>query len=179
MSNSISIGGSRGKRKRDDDQTIAACTRLNRSEFSRRIKDILGKLRDLARDVSDALKIDGSNLPVASNLSQSTRVTSSFLVERKVYGRDAEVKSILDLVARSRSSITVLPVVGMGGIGKTTLAQLVYNHSKVESHFQNKIWVCVSDNFDVRRVTREILDRVSETKGTRNRLLGWASGGPS
>jgi ABC-type glutathione transport system ATPase component len=175
------MGGSRGKRKREDDHTIAACTHLNRSEFSRRIKDIRGKLRDLARDVSDALKIDGSNLPVTSNLIQSTRLTSSFLLERKVYGRDAEVKSILELIARSRSNITVtvLPVVGMGGIGKTTLAQLVYNHSKVESHFQNKIWVCVSDNFDVRRVTREILDRVSETKGTRNRLLGWASGGPS
>jgi hypothetical protein len=98
-----------------------------------------------------------------------------------VYGRDAEVKSILELIARSRSNITVtvLPVVGMGGIGKTTLAQLVYNHPEVGSYFQNKIWVCVSDNFDVRRVTREILDRVSETKGTRNRLLGWASGGPS
>jgi hypothetical protein len=158
------MGGSRGKRKRDDDQTIAACTHLNQSEFSRRIKDISGKLGDLARDVSDTLKIDGSNLPVASNLSQSTRVTSSFLVERKVYGRDAEVKSILELIARSRSSITVLPVVGMGGIGKTTLAQLVYNDPNVESHFQNKIWVCVSDNFDVRRVTREILDRVSETR---------------
>ncbi|OQU82364.1 putative disease resistance protein RGA4 isoform X1 [Sorghum bicolor] len=164
LSNSISMGGSRGKRKRDDDQTIAACTHLNQSEFSRRIKDISGKLGDLARDVSDTLKIDGSNLPVASNLSQSTRVTSSFLVERKVYGRDAEVKSILELIARSRSSITVLPVVGMGGIGKTTLAQLVYNDPNVESHFQNKIWVCVSDNFDVRRVTREILDRVSETR---------------
>lgn len=147
------MGGSRGKRKREDGHIMASRAHLNQSEFSRRIEDISGKLRDLACDVSDALKIDGSNLHVTSNLSQSTRLTSSFLAESKVYGRDPEVKSILELMARSSSSITVLQVVAMGGIGKTTLAQLVYNHPEVRSHFQIKIWVCVSDNFDMRRVT--------------------------
>ena len=60
----------------------------------------------------------------------------------------------------------MLPVVGMGGIGKTTLAQLVYNHPTFASQFQIKIWVCVSVNSDVLNLTREMLECVSEQKQT-------------
>ncbi|CAD6262241.1 unnamed protein product [Miscanthus lutarioriparius] len=70
LSNSISMGGSRGKRKREDDHTIAACTHLNRSEFSRRIKDIRGKLRDLWRDGDKEIldRVSETRLPETDNL---------------------------------------------------------------------------------------------------------------
>ena len=52
----------------------------------------------------------------------------------------------------------------MGGLGKTTLAKLVYNDDKVGSYFAAKAWVCVSQNFDIFRVTKEILEDItSET----------------
>ncbi|KAK9192535.1 hypothetical protein WN944_003228 [Citrus x changshan-huyou] len=50
----------------------------------------------------------------------------------------------------------------MGGVGKTTLAQLVYNDDRVQRHFEIKEWTCVSEDFDVSRVTKSILKSIAK-----------------
>ncbi|KAL5574085.1 hypothetical protein UlMin_023682 [Ulmus minor] len=49
----------------------------------------------------------------------------------------------------------------MGGIGKTTLAQLVYNARRVKNHFQIQVWVTLSTEFDVFSSTKQIFERVT------------------
>ncbi|XP_020098957.1 putative disease resistance protein RGA3 [Ananas comosus] len=49
----------------------------------------------------------------------------------------------------------------MGGLGKTTLAQLVYCDERVREHFDPIMWVCISQDFDVTVITRKILECVS------------------
>ncbi|VAH55133.1 unnamed protein product [Triticum turgidum subsp. durum] len=51
----------------------------------------------------------------------------------------------------------------MGGVGKTTLAQ-------VRSHFDLIIWVCVSDDFDVKRLTKEAIQSCTRNEGTNDNL---------
>ncbi|KAJ9178996.1 hypothetical protein P3X46_010831 [Hevea brasiliensis] len=50
----------------------------------------------------------------------------------------------------------------MGGIGKTTLAQLVYNDYRLKEYFSYQAWVCVSEEFDIFRVLKTILEQLME-----------------
>ncbi|TYJ36613.1 hypothetical protein E1A91_A05G318800v1 [Gossypium mustelinum] len=58
------------------------------------------------------------------------------------------------------SDIDVIPIVGMGGLGKTTLAQLIYNDPRADKWFDRKAWVCVSEEFDAFKVTKTILEEI-------------------
>ncbi|KAM4105746.1 hypothetical protein ACB094_04G015500 [Castanea mollissima] len=88
------------------------------------------------------------------------RETDSFIDGSEVVGRGDDVLKIVNLLigANNQQVICVIPIVGMAGLGKTTIAKLVYHHELVKKHFDVKIWVCVSDHFDVKRILREILE---------------------
>ncbi|KAE8770057.1 putative disease resistance protein RGA4 [Hordeum vulgare] len=68
------------------------------------------------------------------------------------------------MTAGKSESLTVLPIVGIGGTGKTALAQSVYNDPKVQNQFDHSIWVWVSNSFNEMRITREMLDIVPREK---------------
>ncbi|XP_057739049.1 uncharacterized protein LOC130956045 isoform X1 [Arachis stenosperma] len=53
----------------------------------------------------------------------------------------------------------------MGDLGKTALAQLVYNAAKDQNLFQKYIWVCVSENFEVKTVLKTILESLKKDAG--------------
>ena len=78
------------------------------------------------------------------------------------------------LTSETIEKLSVIPIVGMAGMGKTTLAKLLYNHELVKSYFNRKIWVCVSNDFDDKRILRVILDSLignSRTLKTKNEIL--------
>ncbi|KAF2319539.1 hypothetical protein GH714_016871 [Hevea brasiliensis] len=74
-----------------------------------------------------------------------------------------DADDLLDDVATedNQSNVSVVPTVGFGGLGKTTLAQLVYNDEKVVNYFDLKIWACVSEESNVEMIVKIILKRAN------------------
>ncbi|KAM0914602.1 hypothetical protein ACQ4PT_011395 [Festuca glaucescens] len=168
----VVIGDSCSRKRRrvaeDSTQIIASNTQSpwDKDILSSRIQKITSQLQDIRGDLGEFLKLHGSDLASSSNHHPSTdlyqNLRTSSLVPRKVYGRVAEKDSIIKMITEERSDgVAVLPIVGIAGVGKTTLAQLIYNDPNVESQFDQRIWVWVSHNFDEVRLTSEMLDFVS------------------
>ncbi|XWS75516.1 hypothetical protein CRYUN_Cryun01aG0096200 [Craigia yunnanensis] len=91
------------------------------------------------------------------------RQTSSLVKESEVYGRSNEKENIFSLLLNNLSQhddLSVYAICRMGGLGKTTFAQLVYNDENVRKAFDLRVWVCVSDDFDIKRLTKAIVESI-------------------
>ncbi|KAK6140512.1 hypothetical protein DH2020_025742 [Rehmannia glutinosa] len=58
----------------------------------------------------------------------------------------------------SRTTPTILPILGMGGVGKTIVVQIIYNDKRVDEVFDIKAWAYVSDDFSLVRITKALLE---------------------
>ncbi|XP_021826693.1 putative disease resistance protein RGA3 [Prunus avium] len=111
--------------------------------------------------------------PTKRGIEQIEREKSSSFVDQ-TFGREVEkdtlVKRLLSESGQARPNFLVIPIVGMGGIGKTTLAQLAYNDERVQAHFDNRIWVCVSDPFDEIKIAKAIIEGLKKETPASNEL---------
>ncbi|KAK7255218.1 hypothetical protein RIF29_28624 [Crotalaria pallida] len=109
----------------------------------------------------------GIIVPERQQEDDEWRQTTSVIFETRVYGRDQDRERIVEFLcgcASNNEDLSIYPIVGIGGYGKTTLAQLVFNDDRVTSHFDLRIWVCVSDDdddFQIRRILLSILESVA------------------
>ncbi|CAO2815485.1 unnamed protein product [Amaranthus hypochondriacus] len=88
------------------------------------------------------------------------RETHSYCEESDIIGREDDKKKVIDMLLGSTSvdkNVSVISIVGIGGLGKTTLAQLIYNDALIQTEFPLRMWVCVSDDFNLCALLQQII----------------------
>ncbi|XP_039141950.1 putative disease resistance protein RGA3 [Dioscorea cayenensis subsp. rotundata] len=141
-----------------------------RYEIADKIKNLNVKLEKISKDK------DNFNFIISSKSSDDAYVMndasyrqSSFLPESDIVGWDIidATNSLVELlVSQHQQKCRLFGIVGMGGIGKTTLAQLIYNDSKINDDFVLHSWICVSKFYTSRTdLLKELIRNVGGTSG--------------
>uniref|UniRef100_A0A2N9HER9 Disease resistance protein RGA3 n=1 Tax=Fagus sylvatica TaxID=28930 RepID=A0A2N9HER9_FAGSY len=127
------------------------------------IKAIRERLKAIEKDKESFHFIQSYIEPQVMNRD---RETYSFVLEEEVVGREDDKEAIIQRLfdVNVIENISIIPIIGIGGLGKTTLAQLVYNDENVKKGFELKLWICISDIFDVKRIVKEILEQLTKKK---------------
>ncbi|XXG52523.1 hypothetical protein AAC387_Pa03g0832 [Persea americana] len=127
------------------------------------------KLKELSERL-EAIKAEGHTFQLEEKVTnlgtevRERRETHPFVHESQVLGReDEKMEIVTSLLSTKLDHVSAIAIVGIGGLGKTTLAQSVFNDDAVQNYFDPKIWICVSDNlvpdnFDIKRLGNKILE---------------------
>ncbi|KAJ0478591.1 putative P-loop containing nucleoside triphosphate hydrolase, leucine-rich repeat domain superfamily [Helianthus annuus] len=121
-----------------------------------KLDDITTKLEDLERE-------KGSLGLIVKDEKSKIRYQTSLVDPYSIVGRQQEKKELLKKLLGEEPcdhNFSIVPIVGMGGLGKTTLAKLLYDDKEVKKHFELMAWVSVSDQFDIFNISKVILQSV-------------------
>ncbi|VAI64012.1 unnamed protein product [Triticum turgidum subsp. durum] len=137
---------------------------FHRAALSLRIESIIVEMNTICELTSNLLKIANHSIPATVTLKRSS--TSLLHKQDTLFGRTVMFEQTVNAITSGTyhsETLSVLPFVGVGGIGKTTFIQHMYNDKRIEGHFTIMVWVCVSTDFDVLKLTRETLSCIPAT----------------
>ncbi|CAI9270949.1 unnamed protein product [Lactuca saligna] len=135
-----------------------------RNEIGHKIENI-NEMLDMINTQANGLGLQNER-PVGPVPDRLYRETIPHPEEFKIVGRDDDALRIIELLTQptTEEKLTIVPIVGMAGIGKTALAKLVYNDKKIEQHFGVKAWLCVSVKVDIITLLAKIYESLAGKK---------------
>ncbi|XP_043694330.1 disease resistance protein RGA2-like [Telopea speciosissima] len=137
---------------------------LINDELIKKLEEIEKKLEDhYLRESSGNQKSRGGG--VIDEILDTRPKSGSLVDESLTLGRKEDAETIKNKLLsnpnENQKQVSVIAIVGLGGVGKATLAQLVYNDPDVEKHFERRAWVCISTGFNAVRLTSAILESLT------------------
>ncbi|GLT67364.1 hypothetical protein SLA2020_396790 [Shorea laevis] len=134
-------------------------------KMAKKIKNIIATVDDINKQ-AQGFRLQPIPVGLGVDHRRGNPQTTSFCDVSQVVGRDDDVSRIVELLIDTANQLPlrVISIIGMGGLGKTTLAQSVRNKLKkegIKNDFAKIVWVCVSENFDVERILKEMLESVT------------------
>ncbi|KAM4070545.1 hypothetical protein ACB094_12G172800 [Castanea mollissima] len=131
-----------------------------RTKMVHKVKEIRARLDEVA---ADRAKFHLSPRSDDRHVVRGREMSYSFVQASDVIGRGQNKDKIVEYLINPSDgqSISVVTVVGIGGLGKTSLAKLVFNDERVIEHFELKCWVCVSDEFVLKQLLVKMIKSIT------------------
>ncbi|MBA0742863.1 hypothetical protein Gogos_015875 [Gossypium gossypioides] len=109
-------------------------------KMGRQIKAIKARLTSIGSEAKMFNLVERDRLVETSFMSKKRQRTHSFVHKDEIIGREDDKAALLELMLefQSEENVCIIPIVGFGGLGKTALAQFVYE--MVKDHFELRIW---------------------------------------
>ncbi|XP_010547456.1 PREDICTED: disease resistance RPP13-like protein 4 [Tarenaya hassleriana] len=126
----------------------------------RRLREINEKIKGINTSAEPYLR---SSMPINVGVDSMDRWSSPVYDHTQVVGLEGDKRKIKDWLFRSdEKELLMIAFVGMGGLGKTTIAQEVFNDKEIENRFERRIWVSVSQTFTEEQIMRSILRNLGD-----------------
>ncbi|XP_055823189.1 disease resistance RPP13-like protein 4 [Solanum dulcamara] len=136
-----------------------------RNQIGKKLAEInrdIVSIRQLLNIIPAMASLVDKSEELVSRGSGRIRWTSDIIDESQIVGLAEDTKTLKEWILPFNGSLQLIGVVGMAGVGKTTLAQKIYNDKDVCSSFEEKIWVCKS-KFGELEIMRSIVQQLTKT----------------
>ncbi|XP_027182011.1 disease resistance protein RPM1-like [Coffea eugenioides] len=97
-----------------------------------------------------------------ANADCDIRDQALLIEEAKLVGIDQPKKELISKILDDHYHLKLVSVVGMGGLGKTTLVKKVYDDAAVKKQFQSHAWITVSQNFQFNVIIKDLIQQLYE-----------------
>ena len=144
------------------DRIIGLLTKAkHRHQISNEIQEIKNRIQEVSGR-RERYKFE--NVVVQpDNTTMDPRLPSLYVDVKKLVGTETPAKKLIALLMRGeggkKQQLLVVSIVGVGGLGKTSLANLVYQ--RVRGQFQSQAFVSVSLKPEINKIFSSILRQVS------------------
>ncbi|CDP21782.1 unnamed protein product, partial [Coffea canephora] len=129
------------------------------------LQEWLKQVREVAYDTEDVLddftfRFARFSSSRQANADFDIRAQSLFIEEAQLVGIDKPKAELISKILDDHSQLKVVSVVGMGGLGKTTLVKKVYDDAAVKKQFQSHAWITVSQNFQFSDIIKNLIQQL-------------------